>query len=115
MMENGVGKTTVTCDGGIDTHGSWPGVDTQGHWPGQQGNWPQQHGYLPGYLPPYLASWLWPGQQGFWPGQKEIWPGSNIQPYHHLGAHKWAFATAVSVAAINACVTLCPWAWVTFG
>ena len=66
-MENGVGKTTVTCDdpssppppptfcpgfpfcdnqgnGGIETHGSWPGVDTQGHWPGQQGNWPGQRG-----------------------------------------------------------------------
>ena len=44
MMENGVGKTTVTCDGGVATHGSWPGVDTQGHWPGQQGNWPGQRG-----------------------------------------------------------------------
>ena len=49
MMENGVDKTTVTCDdnqgnGEIETHGSWPGVDTHGHWPGQQGNWPGQRG-----------------------------------------------------------------------
>merc|ERR1719192_374634 len=90
MMENGVGKTTVTCDdpssppppptfcpgfpfcdnqgnGGIETHGSWPGVDTHRMnwpfrpwplWPGQQGNW------LPSYWP-----FFWRGQQGNLPQQ----------------------------------------------
>merc|ERR1712001_103938 len=59
------GKITVTCDdpsqgnGGIETHGSWPGVDTHGGWPGQQG--------------------YWPGQQGYWPGQY----GNNIQQHFH--------------------------------
>ena len=70
-MENGVGKTTVTCDGGIDTHGSWPGVDTHGHWPGQQGIWPG-HG----------QQGSWPGQQGNWPGQR----GDNIQLHVDWGS-----------------------------
>merc|ERR1712241_1390237 len=94
MMENGVGKTTVTCDdpsspplpptfcpgfpfcdnqgnGGIETHGSWPGVDTCRNWPFRPYSpWPLMN--WPGQGWPLMN---WPGQQGYWPGQKEIWPG----------------------------------------
>merc|ERR1712241_1167123 len=97
-MENGVDKTTVTCNdnqgnGGIETHGSWPGVETHGSWPGvdTHGNWPgvDTHGNWPGVD----TQGHWPGQQGNWPGimsgQYRNWPwpgqfGNNIQQHHHI-------------------------------
>ena len=97
-MENGVGKTTVTCDdnqgnGGIETHGSWPGVETLGSWPGVEthGSWPgvETHGSWPGQQGRWPG--IWPGQQGYWPGQY----GSNIQPFHNgpeSHPHQWEFA-----------------------
>ena len=137
MTENGVGKTTVTCDdpssppppptfcpgfpfcdnqgnGGIETHGSWPGVDTHRNWPIRVRpwpliNWPGQQGkgpfYLPRYLPryfPYLRPFYWPGQQGNWPQQH----GSSRDHWKAF----WKFVPHLGRFVLS----WCHWSWCSF-
>ena len=131
MMENGVGKTTVTCDdpssppppptfcpgfpfcdnqgnGGIETHGSWPGVDTHRNWPIRVRpwpliNWPGQRGnYLPRNLPPYLWPLIWPGQQGNWPQQH----GSSRDHWKAF----WKFVPHLGRYVLS----WCHWSWCSF-